>query len=275
MFSHPFFVAQKAGLEEEAHKLGLNLDVRDGQDDDQKQIVQVETLVSQGVDAIILCARDEQALVPAVEAANRARIPVITLNRHVRGGEVAAYVGADDAFGGREQAEELVKVLGAKGGKIIYLQGAQGATPQISRGKGFREVLAQHPEITIADERFADFQADKAKAVMTGVVQRFKPGDIDAIVAQNDEMALPASEVARAAGWNDVIVIGFDGTRDAFAAIKDGRLHATILQDAAEQGRLAVRAASGLLNKKQIRSERLTPLPVITRDNAGKLKPSY
>jgi ribose transport system substrate-binding protein len=275
MFSHPFFVAQKAGLEAEARALGVDLDVRDGQDDDQKQIVQVETLIAQGVDAIILCSRDEQALVPAVESANRANIPMITLNRRVQGGRVVAYVGADDADGGREQANELVKRLGPKGGKIIYLQGAQGATPQISRGKGFRAVLSQHAEITIADERFADFQADKAKSVMTGVVQRFQPGQIQAIVAQNDEMALPAAEVARAAGWTDVIVIGFDGTKDAFAAIKDGRLSATILQDAAEQGRLAVRTAVSHLEGQKTRLEILTPLPIVTKENVHQFKPSY
>jgi ribose transport system substrate-binding protein len=275
MFSHPFFVAQKAGLEEAAKALGVTLDVRDGQDDDQKQIVQVETLVTQGFDAIVLCARDEGALIPAVEAANRARVPVIALNRRVKGGELVAYVGADDAEGGRQQARELAKALGSKGGRILYLQGAQGATPQISRGKGFREVLADHSEITIADDRFADFQADKAKTVMTGLVQRFKPGEIQAIVAQNDEMAVPAAEVARDAGWKDVVVIGFDGTKDAFAAIKDGRLHATILQDAAEQGRLAVKTAMEYLGGRNATAEVITPLPVITKENVDQFRPSY
>ena len=100
MFNHPFFVAQKQGLEEQAKSLGYSMDVRDGQDDDLKQIAQVEGLIEKGVDLIILCPRDSEALVPAVEAANKAKIPVITLNRRVNGGEVVTYVGADDVAGG-------------------------------------------------------------------------------------------------------------------------------------------------------------------------------
>ena len=99
-FSHPFFLAQKRGLEEKAKELGVEIDVRDGQDDDVKQISQVETLINLGCKAMILCPRDEDALVPAVEAANRAGVPVIALNRRINGGNVLAYVGADDAEGG-------------------------------------------------------------------------------------------------------------------------------------------------------------------------------
>src|SRR5208283_2183102 len=69
-FSHPFFLAQKRGLEEKAKELGVEIDVRDGQDDDVKQTSQVETLINLGCEALILCPRDEDALVPAVEAAN-------------------------------------------------------------------------------------------------------------------------------------------------------------------------------------------------------------
>jgi len=107
MFSHPFFVAQKKGLEEKAAELGFEIDIRDGQDDDLKQISQVEFLIQKGVDLLILCPRDSEALVPAVEAANKAKIPVITLNRRVAGGEVICYVGADDRAGGVAQGEAL------------------------------------------------------------------------------------------------------------------------------------------------------------------------
>ncbi|HEV3122408.1 MAG TPA: sugar ABC transporter substrate-binding protein, partial [Isosphaeraceae bacterium] len=236
MYSHPFFVAQKKGIEKKAEELDVLVEVRDGQDNDRTQIAQVEALLNIGVDALVLCPRDEEALVPAVASANRARVPVVALNRRVKGGRLVCYVGADDVEGGQAQGQALVEALGPQGGNILYLQGTQGSSPQRQRAEGFRKVLAEHPEITIADERFADFQEDKAKAVMTNLVRRFRPGKIQAIVAQSDEMALPASEVCRAEGWKDVIVIGFDGTRAAFDAIKAGTLHATVLQSAARQG---------------------------------------
>jgi ribose transport system substrate-binding protein len=275
MFSHPFFVAQRKGLEDEAKRLGVRIDVRDGQDDDQKQIMQVETLLNLRCDALILCPRDEHALVTAVESANRAKVPVITMNRRVNGGKVVCYVGADDADGGRAQGRALVEALGPKGGKILYLQGTPGSSPQISRRKGLLDVLKDHPEIEVAADPFTNFQEDKAKAVMTGLVRRFAPGEIRAIVAQADEMALPAAEVARAEGWNDVIVIGFNGTRDAFAAIRSGLLYATVLQDAADQGERAVSAAVDHLRGRPVAAEILTPLPLVTKANVDQLRPSY
>lgn len=275
MLSHPFFLAQRDGLEAEAQALGDRIDVRDGQDDDQKQIVQVEALLNVGIDALVLCPRDENALVVAVESANRAGVPVITLNRRVNGGDVVTYVGADDADGGRSQGKALAEALGPQGGAIIYLQGTIGSSPQVSREKGFKEVLAAHPEITIAADIASNFQEDQAKEDMTGLVRRFRAGEIKAIVAQADEMALPAAEVARDAGWKDLIVIGFNGTAEAFSAIRDGRLHATILQDAADQGRRAVRATVDYLEGKPVPDTILTPLPVVTRANVDQLKPAY
>ncbi len=282
MFSHPFFVAQKEGLERQAKDLNVAIDVRDGQDDDAKQAAQVQALLDAGVDAIILCPRDEDAAVAAVEAANLAGVPVVTMNRRVHGGNVVAYIGADDEEGGRAQGRALVEALGPKGGAILYLQGTQGSSPQRMRESGLKAVLKDHAEITIADERFAGFAEDQAKEVMTDLVRRFKPGEIAAIVAQSDEMALPAAEVARGEGWADVVVIGFNGTKEAFDAVKDGRLKATVLQDAAEQGALAMKAAAEhvhiqhhLKGQGTVNPEQITPLPVVTKANVDQLKPAY
>lgn len=274
-FGHPFFVAQKEGLERAARELGVVLDVRDGKDDDLKQIAQVETLINQGVDAIVLCPRDQDALVRAVKSANGARIPVIALNRQVSAGSVVTYVGADDVEAGRQQGRALVAALGSAGGKIIYLQGTQGSSPQRARAEGLNEVLKDHPEIVIADSRFADFQADAAKQIMTALARRFKPGELRAIVAQSDEMAIPAAELARAEGWKDVIVIGLDGTRQAFAAVESGLMHATVVQDAAEQGAIAVKAAVDHLRGASVPKRLITDLPIATRSNLAGMRPSY
>jgi ribose transport system substrate-binding protein len=274
-FAHPFFIAQKDGLERAAKDLGVAIDVRDGQDDDRKQIEQVETLLTLGVDALVLCPRDQDAAVRAVEQANADGVPVVALNRRVSGGKVVAYVGADDREAGRQQAKALLDALGPDGGSILYLQGTQGSSPQVRRAEGFREALAGHPEIKVADERYCDFQADEAKAAMTVLAQRFGPGEVRAVVAQSDEMALPAAEVARAQGWGDVVVIGCDGTKAAFDAIRRGTLTATVLQDAADQGERAVRAAVAHLRGEPVPAEEITPLPVVTRANVDELEPSY
>jgi ribose transport system substrate-binding protein len=275
MFSHPFFVAQKQGLEERAKELGVEIDVRDGQDDDLKQITQVEALINRGIDLLILCPRDEDALIPAVEAANRANIPVVTLNRRVNGGKFVTYVGADDAQGGATQGTALIAALGPKGGKIIYLQGTQGSSPQRKRNEGLQSILKSHSEIVIADDRFTNFQEDKAKAVMSDLVRRHDKGAIAAIVTQADELAVPASEVARGEGWNDIKVIGFNGSKIAFDAIKSGHLFATILQDPVAQGKAAVTAAVDHLQGKTITEDVITPLELITKANIDQHKPAY
>jgi len=274
-FNHPFFLAQKEGMEEKARELGLTIDVRDGQDDDAKQIGQVETLINLGCAGLILCPRDEDALVPAVEAANRANIPILALNRRINGGEVVGYVGADDSEGGVLQGEELVRMLGPEGGKIIYLEGTEGSSPQRNRAEGLLEVLQKHPEITIADRRFAGFQEDRAKSVMTDLVRRFQPGEIQAVVAQSDEMALPAAEVALEEGWKDVVVLGFDGAKTAFDAVRDGRIHATVLQDPREQGAKAVEVLAAKLKGEPVDPEVVTPLRLITKENVDEFQPSY
>jgi ribose transport system substrate-binding protein len=274
-FSHPFFLAQKRGLEEKAKELGLEIDVRDGQDDDVKETSQVETLINLGCNALIICPRDEDALVPAVEAANRAGVPVIALNRRINGGNVLAYVGADDAEGGIIQGQALAESLGPKGGKIIYLEGTEGSSPQRKRSEGLMAVLKKHPQIVIADRRFAAFQEDKAKAVMTDLVRRFSPGEIRAVVAQSDEMAVPAAEVVQAEGWKDVLIFGFDGSRTAFEAVRAGRLRATILQDPLEQGKKAVETMAAHLRGHKPDPEVVTPLRLITSSNVDKFEPAY
>ncbi len=274
-FNHPFFLAMKEGMEAKAKELGVEVDVRDGQDDDAKQIAQVETLLNLGRDAVILCPRDEDALTPAVEAANRASVPILALNRRINGGEVVSYVGADDAEGGVLQGEELVRLLGPKGGKIVYLEGTEGSSPQRKRNAGLMAILQKHPEIELADSRFAGFQEDKAKSVMTDLVRRFKPGEIRAVVAQSDEMALPAAEVAQAEGWKDVAVLGFDGSKAAFDAVRDGRLGCTILQDPREQGARAVEVMAAKLKGETVDQEIVTPLRLINKANVDQHQPAY
>jgi len=274
-FNHPFFLAMKDGMEARAKELGLDLDVRDGQDDDAKQIAQVETLLNLGCKAVILCPRDEDALTPAVEAANRANTPILALNRRINGGEVVSYVGADDSEGGVLQGEELTRVLGPKGGKILYLEGTEGSSPQRKRRAGLEAILHKHPEIVLVDSRYAGFQEDKAKSVMTDLVRRFPAGEIRAVVAQSDEMALPAAEVAQAEGWKDVVVLGFDGSKTAFDAVRDGRLECTILQDPREQGATAVEVMAAKLKGEVVDQEVTTPLRLINKANVDQHQPAY
>ena len=131
-FNHPFFVAMKKGLDEEAASAGATINVVDGKNDAQAQLTAIDSFVVQKVDAIVLCPTETETLGPGVEKANGANIPVITVNRIVDKGKVVTYVGADDVEGGRLQGKALMEAL-PKGGKILLMQGILGSSPQRDR----------------------------------------------------------------------------------------------------------------------------------------------
>jgi ribose transport system substrate-binding protein len=274
-FGHPFFLAEKKGMEAKARELGVAIEVRDGQEDDQIQIEQMRALFSLGCSALILSACDEKAVVPAIEAANRARLPVVALNRRVHDGRLVCYVGFDDLEGGKLQGQALADALGTPGGAILYLDAPKKKGTHRERSEGFGAFLDDYPEITIASVQLVDPDQDRDHEVMKRILRKYQPGEIRAIVCQSDDIALAAAAVARDQEWTDLIVIGFDGTSAAFDAIRAGTLYATILQDASEQGAQAVQAAVDYLHRKYVPEEQLTPPTIITKEKVGLFTPAY
>ena len=273
-FNHPFFVAMKKGLDEEAAAAGAQINVVDGANDSQKQLSAIDNFAVQKVNAIILCPTETETLVPGVQKANSASIPVITVNRTVAGGDVVTYVGADDTEGGRMQGKALMEAL-PKGGNIVLLQGVLGSSPQRNREAGLEEALKGHPEYRIVHKVGYDFDRTKGVDRMTTVLLQFPKGKIDAVVAQSDDGALAAADVAGRQGRTELTIIGFNGESDAFDYIKDGKIYATILQDAETQGREAVKATLQHLQGQSVKNPLITPLYTITRKNIDEHKPAW
>ncbi len=273
-FGHPFFVAMKKGLDEEAAAAGATLNIVDGKDDSQTQLTAIDNFVVQKVDAILLCPTETETLGPGVEKANQAKIPVITVNRTVAKGEVVTYVGADDTEGGRLQGRALMAAL-PKGGKIILLQGVIGSSPQRNREAGLEEVLKGHPEFAILQKIPYNFQRAQAVSKMETVLLQYGKGAVDVVVAQSDDGALGAADVCAQKGRTELKIIGFNGESDAFDGIRSGRIHATVLQDAETQGREAVRAALKHLRGEKVESPQITPLYSVTSANLNEHKPAW
>ncbi len=273
-FSHPFFVAMKKGLEEEAKAAGATINVVDGQDSAQKQISAIDNFVVQKVDAVILCPTETETLPPGVQKANQAKIPVVTVNRTVGGGDVVTYVGADDTEGGRLQGKAIMEAF-PKGAKIALLQGVLGSSPQRNREAGLEEALKGHPEFQIVTRAPYKFQRADAVKVMETILLQFAKGEIDAVVAQSDDGALAAADVCGQKGRTEIKIIGFNGESDAFDYIRDGKIHATILQDAETQGREAVKATLKHLKGEAVDNPQITPLYLITKENLDQYKPAW
>ncbi len=239
--NNPFFVTLRDGAKKAAEELGVELIVLDAQDNPAKQLNDIEDLIEKKVDLIIINPTDSDAIVSAVESANEAGIPVITVDRAANGGKVILHIASDNVAGGRMAAQIIAKALNGKG-KVVELVGIPGTSAARDRGKGFEEELKKYPGLKLVAKQVANFNRAEGLTVMENILQAHP--DIDAVFAQNDEMALGAIEALKEAGLLDkVIVVGFDAIPDAVEAVKKGEVYATIAQQPFKMGYLAVEKA--------------------------------
>jgi ribose transport system substrate-binding protein len=259
--NNPFFVELKDGAQKAADSAGVQLVVVDAQDDPARQISSVEDLIQKRVSVILLNPTDSSALAGAVQSAQRANIPVITLDRGVDGADVASHIASDNIAGGKMAADFLAKQLGGKG-NIIELQGVAGTSAARERGKGFDDELATTGMKVVAQQP-ANFDRAQGLSVTENLLQG--NSDVQAIFAQNDEMALGA--VQALAGKNKkVLVVGFDGTPDGKKAVQDGQMAATVAQQPEEIGRLGVETAKKLVDKQTVDKSIAVPLKLLTKE---------
>lgn len=261
--NNPFFVDLRDGAQAAADAAGVKLVVMDAQDDPAKQISQVEDLITQKVDVLLINPTDSDAIVTAVEAANAANIPVITVDRGANGGEVLAHVASDNVAGGRMAGELIVELIGGQG-QIAELEGIPGASAARDRGEGFHQAVDGVEGIEVVASQPADFDRAKGLTVMENILQAHP--DIVAVFAHNDEMALGALEAIEAAGKSDqILVVGFDATADAVKAVEEGRMAATVAQKPQEMGRLGVETALKHLNGESVDEYIPVPLELVTQ----------
>ncbi|WP_192987359.1 D-ribose ABC transporter substrate-binding protein [Carnobacterium mobile] len=257
--NNPFFISVKEGITDVADDKGSQVKVLDAQDDTSKQSNDVDDLIQQGVDILLINPVDSSAITPAVEAANSAGIPVIAIDRSSEGGEVVTLVASDNEEGGKMAAQYIEEISGTKA-KVAELEGIPGASATRERGKGFNDYAKD--KLDLVDKQTANFDRAEGLTVMENMLQS-KP-EIEAVFAQNDEMALGAIEAIEAAGKTGKIqVVGFDGTDDGLDAIEAGTLSATVAQQPEEMGKLAMQAAYDHFSGKKVEKSIASPLELI------------
>ncbi|MFA9457329.1 ribose ABC transporter substrate-binding protein RbsB [Halalkalibacter sp. AB-rgal2] len=245
--NNPFFVTLQEGAEAKADELGIELITVDAQDDDAKQVNDVEDLIQRGVDIILINPTDSSSVVSAVESSNAANIPVITVDRGSDGGEITAHIASDNVAGGEMAAELLVELVG-EGAQVVELEGIPGSSAARERGEGFNNVADNDLDVVTAQS--ANFNRAEGLTVMENILQ--SNPDIVGVFAHNDEMALGALEAAIAAGRDDLVIVGFDATEDAVAEVDTGRLAGTVAQQPVLIGEEAIEAAMSLFNGEDI-----------------------
>lgn len=243
-----------------------NMDVRfaDANGDISRQLDQIDNFIAQKVNAIVILPVDYDGIVPAVEKANEAGIPVICLAIQSNGGKYY-YVGSSHTDAGKLQGEYMHNAL-PKDARIVYLQGTLGLYHSNERLKGFTEAL-NRPDVTILAQQSADYDRAKGMATMEDWIQSFP--QIDGVIAANDQMALGAREALQAAGRTGVLIAGVDGMPDMLKAITDGSASFTVFQNASAQAKAAVEVLDKIRTGGEVPEKTIVPFEPITKDNVN------
>ena len=252
--NNPFFVSLSEGAKAEAEKQGVKLVVVDAGDDVAKQTNDIEDLISRNVSVLIVNPVDSDAVAPAVQNAVSKGIKVISVDRVVNGVEVDCQIASDNAAGAKMATEYLVELIG-EGAKAAELEGVPGASATIDRGAGFHE--AADTALDVVASQTANFNRAEGMNVMENILQSCP--EVKGVFAHNDEMALGAVEAVLASG-KDIKIVGFDATDDAVAAVKSGKMAATVAQKPELMGETAVQTAMKLINGETV--EKSLPVEV-------------
>ncbi len=254
-----------------AQELGYQLDVQDAQEDVVKQQDQVNTMIEQGYDAIMIVPVDTSAMGPITDAVTAAGIPLIYVNRNPFGTEQPPegvyYVGSQEIVAGQLQGQYLIEKMGEKGG-VGILQGILSNEGAVKRTEGNEEVLSQYPDVKILAKEAGDWQSDKGMSITENWLTAY--GDeLTAVLANNDNMAIGALQALEAAGRDDVIVMGVDAIPDAVNLVNEGKLDATVLQDAKGQGGSGVEVADKAAKGEAVDAITWIDFVLITPDNVA------
>ena len=260
--NNPFFVDLKSGIEERAKELGYEVVVLDSQNEPAKEVSNMEDLTVKDVDIVLLNPVDSDSAVASVMIANNYELPVVTVDRAANGGDVVTHIASDNAVGGSMAAQYLIDQLDGKG-NIVELEGTAGSSAARDRGQGFDDKIAES-DMNIIAKQIADFDRTQGLTVMENILQSKK--DIDAVFAQNDEMALGAQKALEDMGMKDVLIVGFDATDDAVEAVKNGTMAATVAQQPLLIGEAAVNAIDKILKGEKVDNFIPVELKLITRN---------
>lgn len=260
-----FITQGKQGMEAYAAARDITLQWNSAGGDVSVQASQVDQYINAKLDAIIIVPVQADSLGPQVAAAKAAGIPVIAVNTALSGVEVDASVQPDDVAAGEQETAQMVEALGGEGA-VVILEGPLGSSPQIDRGKGIENVLAQNPGITVLTQDTANWKRDEAVNTMKNWISAF--GDeITGVISQNDDMALGALQALREAGMEDIPVVGIDGIEDGLDAVSSGQMIGTSLQHGTVEMAAGLAVAAGIAHGEEVPLEPVYVMPAVTSEN--------
>lgn len=252
----------------------IELQVFDGQADDEKENAAIENAIANGFDAIIVQPNNGEAQRPYVEQIVDAGIIAITTNARIADVKGASSVDADPYLQAKVNAEQAVKQV-PQNGRVVVLKGPSGNFHADERLKAWKEVFfAARPDVKIVGEDFANWNKDEAMQLMEDWVT--SQGKIDAIISMNDNMAAGALEVVKDnPDYANILSYGVDGTAEACLLIEQGKMTSTCLQSAIDLAKLNMETVHKLLTGEETQIDTDIDEVLITKDNASEYVKMY
>lgn len=260
-----FITAGKEGMEAYAEDNNIELVWNSANLDVSTQATQVDSMINQGVDAIIVVPVQADSLAPQVASAKAKGIPLVPVNAALDSPDVAASVQPDDVAAGAQEMQMMADRLGGRG-NIVILQGPLGQSGELDRSKGIEQTLAKYPEIKVLAKDTANWKRDEAVNKMKNWISGFGP-QINGVVAQNDDMGLGALQALKESGRTDVPIVGIDGIEDGLNAVKSGEFIGTSLQNGTVELASGLAVANALAKGEQVNTKPVYVMPAITKEN--------
>jgi inositol transport system substrate-binding protein len=272
-FDDTFLMYMKDGMDAYSKTLGADVEVTyvDAKEDAAKQLSQVENFIAQGINAVVIVPVNTEATEPITAACQTAKIPLVYVNR-LPGNlpNDVVFVGSNSIDAGIFQMEYIAEKLGGKG-NVVIMMGKLDNEASTKRTEGVEQVAKKFPDMKIIKKQTANWSREEGMSLMENWLSS---GDtIDAVAANNDDMALGALSAIEAAGkLGKIFVGGVDCTPDAIAELEAGKLNVTVFQDAAGQGSGAIKAAFGLAKGEKIENRVWIPFQLVTPENYKEFK---
>ena len=279
-FDDNFLTVLRNGIQAHAKEIGVDVQIEDAGNDVAKQLDQIKNFAASGVQAIIVNPVDTSATQAMTDAAAAAKVPLVYVNRQPINVDTLpanqAFVASNEADSGTLETKQICKLLAAKGKKeanIYVMEGELSNQAAVQRTKDIHEVMAGPDcgvKLNIIAEQTANWSRDEGQNLMTNWLSTNKP--FDAVIANNDEMAIGIINALKAAGKkpSDTPVGGVDATQDALAVMKSGDLMATVFQNAAGQGSGSVDTAVKLAKGEKVEKKVYIPFELVTPENVDK-----
>ncbi|MGD0184123.1 MAG: sugar ABC transporter substrate-binding protein [Roseiarcus sp.] len=263
--TNPFFQAERVGAEKAAQAMHAKVlqYVPTQPDSIPEQMSQIDDVIVKKPDAIVMVPVDSKAIVPGVEKINAAKIPVVNITDHSKGGDFIAFVGLDDYTIAKETGLAMLKAMGGKG-EVVIIEGVRGSLTAQDRLRGFQDAIKEFPGVQLVASQTGNYQRLQALQVMENLLQ--SNPNVAGVMAANDAEAIGAMDALAEVG-SKALIVGINGTKEAIDAIKAGKILATGSYNGFGQGCIGMMIAIRYLRHEAVPSNVTLPTTVIDKTN--------